>query len=786
MSYVKALVPVVGFMLAACASAGAQAGEAPSQDAVVAQELPSPASYLGFEVGADRRLADWTEVTGYMEALARASDRVLVDTLGETTLGRPFIMLTISSEANLARLDRLREVNQRLADPRRIASEAEVASLVREGRAIVLITSSIHSTEVGAIQVPMTIAHRLATAPTPMEERVLEEVVLLLVPSLNPDGADLVVNWYESTLGTDWEGAYPPFLYHHYTGHDNNRDWYFFTQKETNLAVEGAHNVWRPQIVHDIHQMGSTGARFFIPPWIDPVEPNVDPLLIEAANDVGTHMAWAMGLEGKTGVVVNATYDAWTPARAYQHYHAGVRILTETASARLATPVEVPFAELRQGRNFHARKPSWNFMEPWPGGVWRLSDIVGYMESGAFALLEHAAQNRESWLRSFQRIGERAVEGWERWPAAWVIPAAQDNAIGLEELLRVLATADVEVRPARRAFTAGGREHPAGTYVVVMRQPYAAFAQTMLERQDYPDLRLYAGGPPRPPYDVTAHTLPLLLGVDAVAVDDAPPEAVLAAPVEAPEVDRVAPGLSRGTVEGEAPRIAIYQSWAPSMDEGWTRWVLDQYDVGYTVVHDADIQAGGLDARYDVVLLPQHSYDGMVEGRDPGTIDPRYVGGLGQEGVAALRAFVEQGGTLVALEEASELPIRAFGLPVRNVVGGLERQEFYIPGSILRIVVDRSHPVGVGTPERSIAWYERDSMAFEATDPAVRIVARYGSEPLLSGWALGQELVAGQGAIADVPFGEGRVILFGFRPQYRAQPVATFPLFFNALKLGGM
>lgn len=782
---------VLAGLLGGCASAPAGGGDtaAPGRagtgpDTLVqAGAVPSPASYLGFEVGSDRRLADWNEVTGYMAALAQASPRVRVDTLGETTLGRPFIMLTISSEANLSRLDRYRDINQRLADPRRIQSPGQAENLLSEGRAIVLITASIHSTEVGGTQMTMKMAYRLASSNGAEERKILDNVILLLVPSLNPDGEDLVVNWYESTLGTAWEGASPPFLYHHYVGHDNNRDWYFFTQKETNLTIEGAHNAWRPQIVHDIHQMGSTGARIFMPPWIDPVEPNVDPLLIESANDLGTHMAWQLGVEGKKGVAVAATYDAWTPARAYQHYHAGVRILSETASARMATPIEVPFEELRQQRGFHAQERSWNFMEPWPGGTWRLSDIVSYMEAGAFALLDHAAENREVWLRSFLNIGRRAVNHWDRWPAAWIIPAEQENRIGLQELLRVLATADVEVRPSRQAFSAGGRDYPPGTYVILMRQPYAAFAQTMLERQDYPDLRLYPGGPPRPPYDVTAHTLPLLLDVDAVATSAAPPATVLGQPIEAPRVERVAPGLTRGTPGADtAPRVGLYQSWSPSMDEGWTRWIFDQYDIAYTTIHDADVRAGRLGDRFDVVVLPQQSPRRIIEGREPGTIDPRYVGGLGDEGVAALRSFVEGGGTLVALDEASTFAIQYLDLPVRNVVDGLAQQDFYIPGSILRIVLDPASRLADGMPERTIAWYERNSMAFEADDPSVRFAARYGAEPLLSGWALGQDRIAGKGAIADVSVGQGRVVLFGFRPQYRGQPVATFPLFFNALK----
>ncbi|MBI4544697.1 MAG: peptidase M14 [Gemmatimonadetes bacterium] len=781
-------------------------------DPVVA--VPAPASHLGFEVGADRKLADWNQITSYLTALAQVSPRVRLDTLGETTLGRPFLMATISSPATLARLDSYREIQRQLADPRLLPSEGEAERLIAQGKTVVLITASIHSTEVGGSQVPLRIAHRLASSSAPAELEILENTIVLLVPSLNPDGVDLVGDWYESTLGQPWEGASPPFLYHHYVGHDNNRDWYAFTQRETQLTVERVHNVWRPQIVHDIHQMGSRGARIFFPPYIDPIEPNVDPLLVAGVNQLGSFMAASLTAAGKRGVVGNAIYDAWTPARAYSHYHGGVRILSETASANLASPIRVPFDSLQPGRNYDARQASWNFPEPWPGGEWRLADIVDYMEAGAFALLTHAARHRAEWLRAFLEVGERAVGGWPVWPAAWLIPAEQENPAALNELLRILVTADVEVHRAGVPFRARvngpaaagrrrsigveteaagpAREFPAGTYVVPMGQPYAAFAQAMLERQEYPDLRLYPGGPPKRPYDVTAHTLPLLLGVQAVAAESVEPgvdQLALSEPVAAPEVRRFAPGLTRReggggrTVAAAAPlRIGLYQSYAPSMDEGWTRWLLEAYSVPYKSLHDSDIRAGQLGRSWDVVILASQSPADLVQGRRAGSVPPQYAGGLGGEGVAALAAFVQEGGTLVTLEEASRFALEHLQLPLRDVVAGLPAADFFIPGSILRLELDGAHALAAGMPEGTIAWYGEESLAFEATAPQARIVGRYGSgDPLLSGWALGRERVAGRGALAEVEVGAGRVILFGFRPQYRGQSMATFPLFFNAL-----
>ncbi len=784
----------MAFASAATCSAAVSASQQPTREGTAeaweGSDLPSPADYLGFPVGADRRLADWSQVTGYLSALAERSDRIRMDTLGTTTLGRPLVVLTISEPRNLASLAEILATQQLLADPRRLEGAGELEDAIDAGRTIVLITCSIHSTEVGSSQVPLRIAYRLAASREPDVVEVLRNTVVLLVPSLNPDGVDLVVEWYRETVGTAWEGVSPPFLYHHYVGHDNNRDWYAFTQIETGLVVEKIHNIWHPQIVHDIHQQGSFGSRFFVPPWIDPIEPNVDPLLVSSGNALGSEMAWALLRAGKQGVVLNATYDAWTPARAYSHYHGGVRLLSETASAEMATPLEVGFDELEPGRGFDPRRRSWNFPELWEGGTWRLSDIVGYMEAGAFALLGHAARHREEWLRGFVSIGERAVAGWERWPEAWVIPADGGAAevgrptlwrgIGVSELLRILLTGGVEVGRAEAAFTAAGRSFPAGTYIVGMHQPYASFAQTLLERQEYPVSRTYEGGPVRRPYDVTAHTLPLLFGVEAIPVEESPTvplEAVRRPPAPSTPL-RLAAGVA-----GTDRRIALYQPFHPSIDEGWTRWLFDRYEVPYASVHNQDIRDGSL-AGYTALLLPSVSAEVLREGREEGTVPGRYAGGLGEAGAAELRRFVEEGGTLVALDRSATYAIDVLDLPVTDVLEGLEETEYYAPGSLVRLEVDLGHPMAVGMESEAAAWLEGGHAFEPAQDSTVRIVASYGKEPvLMSGWLQGEEYLAGRPALVVVPFGKGRVVLFGFRPQYRGQSLATYPLLFNALKL---
>ncbi|HKG98106.1 MAG TPA: M14 family zinc carboxypeptidase [Pyrinomonadaceae bacterium] len=376
-------------------------------------KIPAPAEVLGFTPGDDRKLASWNQVTEYFERLDRASDRVIFETLGNTSMGKPFVMATISAPENLTRLEEFKRIQDQLADPRKLGPPAtrdrKAAELIKRGKTVVLITCGIHSTEVGSYLSSMLIAHRLASSTEPEIQKVLANTLILLVPSLNPDGVDIVKNWYDKTLGTPFEGTDPPELYHKYAGHDNNRDWYAFTQVETQITVDKIHNVWRPQIVHDIHQQGALGSRLFLPPYMPPVEPNVPKQLVAAYTELGNWMAGEMRTKGFQGITTNSTYDAWTPARAYSHYHGGVRILSETASARIASPMTLKFEELRSREGYDPQKESPQFGPLWRGGEWHLSDITKYMTTAAFLLLDHASENRERWLSRFYAIGKEAV-----------------------------------------------------------------------------------------------------------------------------------------------------------------------------------------------------------------------------------------------------------------------------------------------------------------------------------------------------------------------------------------
>ena len=749
--------------------------------------IPSPEEILGFVPGDDRKLASWDQVIRYFEALDKASDRVKFETLGQSTMGKPFVMATISAPENLAQLGEYKKIQELLADPRKLGSpgvrDRKAAELIRRGKTIVLITCGIHSTEVGSYLSSMLIAHRLASSDAPEIQNILRNTIVLLVPSLNPDGVDIVKKWYDKTLGTPYEGTDPPELYHKYTGHDNNRDWYAFTQVETQITVDKIHNVWHPQIAHDIHQQGAYGSRLFLPPYMRPVEPNVPKQIVAGYTELGEFMARQMRVAGFTGITTNSTYDAWSPARAYSHYHGGVRILSETASCKIATPVTVKFGELKKGEGYDPKKESATYGPLWRGGEWHLRDITNYMTTAAFLLLRHASENREEWLNRFYEIGKEAVRPGKRGELAGFV--IEPGGRGSEILRDILKRGGVVYAPITRG------------YFVKLTQPYGAFAKALLETQHYPNLRDEQGRPVEP-YDVTAHTLSLLLDVEAK-------------PVIAP----FNPGAGRWGLSGSdygrcphvADRNAVYKSSNPAIDEGWTRWAFDgernRSCVDYSSLQDAEARVGNLRGKYDVIVIPDQKADTILNGYKAGTMPPEYTGGLGQAGVKALREFVEQGGTLVCLNRASSFAIEQFKLPVRDVVAAVSEKEFFVPGSILRIELDTTNPIANGMPKETIAWVE-DSPVFEVirdsrgSSPTVmegsaremaagnvRVIARYPSNknPLLSGWLLGENRIRGKAALVEVTMGKGRIILFGFRPQYRGQSLATYPLFFNAISM---
>ena len=841
----------------------------PLSAAIVDAQSPgvqTPSQFLGFEVGADRQLADYKQIAAYLNALEKTSGRIEIEHLGPTTLGNDMVMAVISTEENLKNKKLYQDIAKKLADPRGLSAK-EIEALVHRGKAIVLVTCNIHSTEIGATQMVMEWAFSLATAQDPETMRRLDNVILLVVPSLNPDGQLMEVAWYRKYLGTKFEGGRMPWLYHPYAGHDDNRDWYMLTQKETRAMCRAVFHEWFPQVWLDEHQMSSTGPRIFVPPYANPVAEKVHPLVWRAVDNIGTMMSWRLEEQRKSGIVYGAIYDTYWPGgtEGTACWKNICGLLTEVASTRMGTPVEVSPGELSGGgKGLVEYKQQANFPNPWPGGVWHLRDIMDYERIASDALLETCTDHREELLRGIATMALDATKLGS--PGEYYrISLDQRDPGSAAHLAHLIRENGAEVFYA----------DPEKAYLIPTAQPFARFIHEMLGIQRYPEVKAVAGPGIVPPYDMTAWSLPLMMGVNVektrlsddriksirpIRETDYPegsvknPEAsrfitshernaisrlinyvlqgngnvhltgesVTIAGKEFPRgsvvlgnikdaaalakkyaVDLVGlPGTPPAAMERINPfRLGMYKPWLASMDEGWTRWILEQYEFPLKSISTRDMKEEKLSSMYDVIIMPDVSTAVIVDGkpkRDEGEmkyfqeLPPEYTGGVGKEGVKNIKDFVEQGGTLVALASACDFVIEEFNIPVSNALAKAKSDEFNCPGSLIRVHLDQNHPVTYGMPNETAAFVNQ-RMAFQTTPPGAEIVRRvlawYPDEEkdmLLSGWIFGADKLQRKTAALALTYGKGKIVLFGFRVQHRAQTEGTMKLLFNAIHWGAL
>ncbi|MGH7670748.1 MAG: M14 family metallopeptidase, partial [Gemmatimonadaceae bacterium] len=710
----------------------------------------------------------------------------------------------------------------------------------------------------------------------PEVKEILDNDVLFLWPSIYPDGQNIVVHWYRENVGTPYEVAPLHELYQKYIGHDNNRDAYMLNVPESRVVAR-TWRAWEPDIIYVQHQTAPFPTRIWLPPFAEPIAPEVPALMSREVNTIGMTIAQELESHDMPGATHMGTgFDAWYPG--YIDYMPMLMNIdafwTETALYRYATPHFYTIQDFPPA--FRDLRPQSLYPSPWKGGWWRLRDAVDYMETASIAVLDYAAKYREEVLYNRYKAGSETIARYRKEPPyAYIIPQQQHDPVSASNLLKRFAFNGVRIEALAHAAAYDGVTYPAGTWVIPMDQEFAQFVRQLMEPQDYPDLREFPGGPPEQPYDAAGWTLPYQMNVHVVearaplsgdfstalqpvqgkpvdwhTAPDAPFETNAEAAGITPLPGRLsgtgptvaldpaqtnayrflnrafaaggsiafAPGVNGASghylvsglpaaradalasalyVRGERvagtagalpvrPRIAIFKPWTASMDEGWTQWLLDQYDFTYTVLTNADIQAGGLGSRFDVILIASDSPRSIMNGYAKGTVPPRYEGGLGDEGVRALDTFVRGGGTLVCLNSSADFAIDQLHLPVQNVVGDLPRKEFFASGSILRVTTDPTHPVMAGMPAAANVFFD-DSPVFTTLDgfhgAALMKYQEQGS-PLLSGYLLGDQHLQGYAAALDVVHGNGHVVLIGFRPQWRGQPEGTFRVVFNAALFG--
>jgi hypothetical protein len=478
--------------------------------------LPAPESVFGFAPGADYKLFTYEESVGYFKKLAAASPYVKLVEAGKTSQGRVMYFALISTPENLSNIDRYREIAQRLAHPRGL-SEGTAHQLAREGKAIVHLDGGLHSTEVAGAQQTPLLAYDLvsrAAGNDPQARAILEDVIVMLWLTLNPDGQQLVAEWYMKNVGTPYELSPLPRVYQDYVGHDNNRDAYMLNMIESRV-LEHTWRQWEPHVIYVQHQSGPFPTRIWLPPFSEPVGAAVPPLMAREVNMMG--MAIAKGLEerGQVGAThMGTAFDAWYPG--YVDYAPNFKNIpafwTETALYQYATPHTYTIDDFPE--TMRDLRPRSLYASPWPPGRWRLRDAVDYMETASLSVLEYASKYKESLLFDRYRAGvDQIARGRKEPPYAFIVPQQQRDPVAAVELLRRLAFGGVRVAQATAPVTIDDRTYPAGTWVIPTDQEFAAMAREVLDVQRYPDLRQYPGGPPERPYDAAGWTLPLQMGL---------------------------------------------------------------------------------------------------------------------------------------------------------------------------------------------------------------------------------------------------------------------------------
>lgn len=875
--------------------------------APAAAQITSPEEEFGFPIGTNHELITYAQLQTYWQKVAGQSNRMVLDTIGLTDEGRPQLMAIITSPANHANLERYREISRTMAMAES-GDEATARALAAEGKAVVWIDGGLHATEVVGAQQITELVYRLITAEDAETLRFLDDLIILAAHA-NPDGMDLVSNWFYRTdaMGGTREDRNTrdvPVLYQKYAGHDNNRDFYMGNLSETTNILRVHYREWFPQIIYNHHQTGPQGTIIFVPPFRDPPNHFIDPLMLTSLDQVGSAMHHRFIQEGKGGSTMRsgASYSIWWNGglRTTPYFHNAIGLLTEIRGG--PTPEVIPFIPQRQ-------LATTDIPMPFEPGVLTMAMAIEYSQTANWAVMDYASRNRDLLLYNIWKMGRNSIErgsrdSWtvrpadlyaaadefggmnaqgtpddyarliqrpeDRDPRGFILPADQADFPTAVEFANALIKNGVTVHRATADFSVEGTSYPAGSLVVMSAQAYRPHVLDMFTPQDHPNDFAYPGGPPIPPYDATGWTLAYQMGVDFDAIlegFDGPFEVVdgLMDPVpgtfSGPNtvgymVERDANhaftlvnrllqdgrtvhsvgdngaffipavagaddtleslssdlgidimGVSEAPAGAQlalrAPRIALWDRYGGSMPSGWIRFILEKHDFNFEVVFAPQLDQGNLIDRYDVIILPDgavpaangRAQGGYGGGRGPNVeqIPEEYRDRLGsitpETTVPELRAFLEAGGTIIALENSSALAYH-LGLPIRDHLVNDQGnpwvpEEFFVPGSLLEIEEVTDRPVSQGMKNRYIVNFARSPVfSVEPGAAGVHVLAEYrDTTPLRSGWAWGQEKLQGGAALIEAEVGDGSLFLFGPQVTYRGQTHETFPLLFNGLLL---
>jgi hypothetical protein len=878
--------------------------------------ITSPLKEFGHNIGDDYFLANYAQLVKYWGKLDRESNRMKVVRIGTSAAGRPMLMAIITSPENHAKLGRYQDIAARLAHAEGL-TDAQARALAREGKAVVWIDGGLHASEVLGAQQLVQFAYEMVSRNDAETQRFLRDVILLAVPA-NPDGMDIVSNWYmREPVAANRSTSGLPVLYHKYIGHDNNRDSYMASQPETQAMDSIMFRAWYPQIMYNHHQTGPAGTVIFAPPFRDPFNYNLDPLIPVGIDLVGAAIHSRFIAEGKPGSTMRggANYSTWWNGglRTTVYFHNMIGLLTEAIGN--PTPMTVAFRPDRL-------LPSGNLPYPIMPQTWHFAQSIAYELSANRAVMDIASKYREDLLFNIYRMGRNSIErgsrdNWtltpdkveavkaavardsaakvkgtparymtvlqnpsERDPRGYIIPADQPDFPTAVKFVNALVKNGITIYRATRPFTAGRRGYPAGSFVVKTAQAFRPHVLDMFEPQDHPDDIPYPGGPPTPPYDNAGWTLAYQMGVrfDRIldpfegpfeklvgfagvpvptvtagppwyAIDRRTNDAfaavnrlltrgeevysvteplrvgtrilnagtflVRAKPTTAPLAREIA--AARGVAfesvlslpsEGglsrlRLPRIAVYDRYGGSIESGWLRFILEQFEFPYEVVFPPTIDAGNLNAKYDVLILtdsqsvpavPRSANGDDGDGLSvPRSIPQEYQSRQGsmtiEKSLPQIRSFVANGGTLLAIGEGSNVAY-LLDLPVTSAVSDgdgkpLPRSRYYVPGSVLSVAVDTTTAISWGMRPRVDVFFDNNPAFRLLPDSRARGIKRVAwfdsPAPLRSGWAWGQKALDGATAVVVAPIGKGNAILYGPEIYFRSQSHGTFPFLFNGI-----